>query len=144
MTCNKGKSLWHHRMYPQTGRSQNTPNLQGKGEQFTSGEGGGQVLLRHQLLYFTAEFFQFGSSNGFSLFPVWKSSSPCRAAQEHDAARVTASPEPSTSAYYLNASHSPHCLVKHQESAVTLTPSPNTFPLPLPSRSSMTDALAKH
>ena len=93
------------------------------------------------ILCFTAKFFQFGNSNGSSLFPVWKSSSPCRAAQEHEAAHATASPEPSL--YYLNASHSPHFLVKRQEHAITLTPSPNTSLLPLPSHPGVTDALVK-
>lgn len=77
-------------------------------------------------------------------FPSVESSSSGWAAQEYDAACVMASPEPSISAYYLNASHSLHFLVKHQQPAVTLTPSPNISLLPLPSHTTMTDALAKH
>lgn len=79
-----------------------------------------------------------------AFLPVWKNSSPGRAAQEHDAAPVMASPEPSIGAYYLNGPHFPPFLVKHQEPVVTLTPSPNTSLLPLPLHSSMIDVLAKN
>lgn len=62
-----------------------------------------------------------------SLFPAWKCSSPGRAAQEHDAACVTARSEPSISARSLNVA-----LFPTSSSSIRNPPSPLPLKLQTP------------